>query len=166
MKKIEKAVNDFNYTLKGNIFYTELSNDNLIDRASSRYYFKELTSTLASEMSKLGTSGLAQYLDGPLKSIIESIIITCKKDGNNTYSITKVVANKELTIEEKKELEDYIIDQFINGFGKRFEQLRLTTFKNVEEFYDENDEEKTVIEEVEYSVYANLWTNISQYNWR
>ncbi len=119
-----------------------------------------------SDMSEMGSKGLAEYLDPKYNKVIYPYIVSIIVTVENARAITIVKANKELTSEEKDAVKDYISGQFSDGWGEGFEQQTLDewTEEGESEEWDE-EEQESYMEEYDYKVTmsASFWDSRNWY---
>ena len=171
LKRLKRIAEEKTYKFKSPITITlsdetgEIDNANL---AEYKEYSNELSEAVQEEMNEFGPTGLAEYVDEPLKSKIESIMVTVK----NYAAETIVKVNKELNDKEMTELKYYIEGQFSDGWGEGFEQQPIDSYEETEidedQYYQDQDagmdvdrsdyEYQTTIE-----VRAHFWNNKDWY---
>lgn len=168
MKRLRKLADDktVTYHFKSPIYISHVGEVNDYGKypinQASHEEIMALEKAVKEEMTELGQKGLAQYLDEPLKSIIDSIIVTVTESGADTI----VKAKRELSDQEIEMLKDEIEGQFSDGWGEGFEQ------REIDEYTEEYEEEIEVEDpdtgdidvEVEtntekVSVYAHFWND-------
>ncbi len=123
-------------------------------------YEAAISEAVDSDMSEMGHRGLAQYLDEPLNSKIDRIVVEVV----NKVAVTSVTAFEELSSQEIEDLKEYIEGQFSDGWGEGFEQNPVESFQS--EYDEEVQDEETgeyYIEPVEYTVdvSASFWDSNS-----
>lgn len=157
-KANEKFIYKFNSPIIVNIGDEQTWQAYTTSLSESEEYANVIKEAIDSEMSEMGSTGLASYITGTLKESIDSIIVTVE----NYMALTIVTSNKELSDSEKESLKEYISGQFSDGWGEGFEQTMLDEWTEISE--DEEFDEETqeyYLEESEYKVTmsASLWDN-------
>ncbi len=124
--------------------------------------YEILKEIVADDMDKLSPLGLAIYALNreKLSDIIENITITVTREGAETF----VTAIRELTNEEINDLEDYITDQFSDGWGKYFQQMSISEYADEIGYYDDNSSKLITDSSSERNTYyISFWNNTNFY---
>ena len=154
-------MSDIKYIIKGTLKGSNnVDNDTEYPNPKELAYEIDNIKTLFTEKDPMDE--LAQYIDEDecLYGIITSIWVDVKIFGKELFSITEVIATRELTDKEKEELIDYLTGQFSDGYGEGLEQHSYNTYKDTgtADEFDETTQE-FYQEEYEYTVdcYLHLW---------
>ena len=174
-EKLNKtAIQDFKYVFESPILISRYDTTNDIEIESNFLpYFEECKSALINavdaEMQELRPRGFAEYLNEPLNSKINLILVVVQDSVAKTF----VRAKEKLTEDEIKEIKDYMKGQFSDGWGEGFEQHSFYNEKekgldeyNYSEAYDqyledpdnnEKPNENDYVMDINIEYYAHFW---------